>query len=1299
MSHSGSQMYGAQPPPPPQSYYPTGPPPSYPEWQQSKPAEHGQSWNASQVSSPPPTQVPTTSQPATSFYNPNMYGPMPGSTPSPALDHVSHSQPAPSNPSPNIDTSTWGVRYNQHYGHHHHQSSAAQGSQIPPPLPPRPTSSLDQPQTQAHLGPQPWNTAQNQHPYYPPNPPTHFPEQQQPPQHAPQFWQPHPYSDSNSGVSQTVPPKPPPIPPAYQAEVQQAQQAQQNWPNAPVYSSHPPTHNYEPPQQSQQPQHPPPPAPAPASQPQPQPPIPTITQMGPTGLNGSNTLNDTHALGDVPDRPPSLPLNEPSLPPPNQSIEDPSFTSSPAHVPPPTPAPVLPETTKPTNSTPGASALGSGGPSDWEHFSSTHEEVDDTEAYKFKTQNPPLATKTFELASDVPMSNRPETSESESQPPILSTPPEHDQIQQGRVSPVSSIDAGTQHSDRRQIQQADRMNSVDSFSSAVSAEDSTGQIDNVIQEWSRPVPIEDKPPVPSEKGVEPDLQTSATSEKGTSRAATPVSQLRPSVLQLSPKNSPPITSRVDQPIVQSITTIADPYADLDPWYKSSLTRYVTMLRKEMATESDEEKFKIFTAFMTKESKLREILYSVEIVPDAIKTKPTNDEVPKHADQLKAPTKPELKQLDTELPIPMEQEDDVITYSPGGRPVLASSLRRKQAELKNSTGLQRSASNPTPPAQIRNRAESLNATSYVFSTVTSRNPLGELPRATSVPPAGAATIIPQASTPYTPFRYQEGPQRGSEPLSFERPAYQAYSALRQASAESGRVMTQPNSQLRRDSDAPGMPRPLRAEHDETFLGLVREKSVAYRGRRPESSLAIRAPTADPFKKGIATAILDDIRTLVPATIPNPAADARIAAARDELEKFPDDFNFMEKSLEAWDRGASSRQGQLDGQRRARQEASEHHIDNLFNNKEIGYSDINVLETEFKQTEAQKQLNEERREYDKFVEIVFTRVDERLRAEIATLEGYYKEALDLLNSEADSGSTPKLEKFHLSCAMKNAVDIFQKIEMRHERLVEAALERERRRKKAERRFFVFLGDSSALKQMDKDFDVADKKILLEAAKARDDRANQLMDVFDEASMRGIGENQSLLDDIFTKIEKLDPSLVSDMNSLPQQAENILTLTSGFVRFLGGDSESILSSFGMADRLLNNADYELSVAEAKVANASPDIFRRLEEEKKKEDLKIEDDLNARMADVRSGHQEILKSIDDVLQHMQKGELSSSNSQGGNGPDGAPVTEAIPTAAIVSSSSPLVASAPTEEEQQQDRLRKALEDAKRRNAAKQAP
>ncbi|WEW60072.1 hypothetical protein PRK78_005556 [Emydomyces testavorans] len=1296
-------MYGSQPPS--QSYYHPSQPPSYPEWRQSRPTEHGQSWQGppAPVSSPPPTQPPpATSQPTTSFYNPNMYGPMPGSVASPTLDHVSQPQSVVNIPSPKVDTSSWGVRYNQQHGHQH-QSSSMQSSQplIPPPVPPRPASGLDQPQLQTASGQQmTWNPAQAQQPYYPPNTPAFIPEQQQQQQpHAPQFWQPSSYSDTSSGINQSIPPTPPPIPPAYHVEVQQ--QSQQGWPSAPFYSTHPPTHRYEPSQQQQQPPPPPSQTPLPPSQSQ-----PSMVQMGPAEFNDPKFSSFPHPQNIPLDRPPSLPSNGSSLPPSIPPTTAVGVTHSPVYVSSPTPAPALPVVTQPVTSTSGASALGSGGPSDWEYFASGKQEIDDTEVFNFKPEKPPQKIDTFELASNIPPDSvQAEISKPGSQPARLSTPVGHQRPQPERVSPVSSVNAKTQQFGPSQPPQADRMDSVSSFSSMVSAEEAMSPIDSVIKQWAEPAeritPAESEPAKKQNRIVE-------VAENKSSRAATPVSQLQPSLFQASPKMSPPIISKVDQPVVQSITTIADPYADLDPWYKSSLTRYVTMLRKEMATESENEKFKIFTAFMTKESKLREILYNIDIVPETLKTKPADVHPPKPVDLPQEPGKAELKKLDTDLPIPTEYEDDVVTYSPGGRPVFGSSLGRGHAERKDTVSHQRSASNPSPPAELRNRADSLNFAGYVGSPVTALNPLSNLPRATSVPPgAPSSMIIPRGSAVYTPFRYQDGRQRNLEPLSFDRPAYQAYSALRQASAESGRVMAQPSLQARRGSDTLSIPKPVRAEHDETFLGLVREKSVAYRGKRPGTSVAKRAPTADPFKKGIATAIVEDIRTLIPIVLPNPAADSQIATVRSELQNFPDDFSFMEKSLEAWDRGANARQAQVDSQRRARQEDSERHIDTLFNDKEIGYSDITVLETEFKQTEAQKQLSEERKEFDKFVEIVFTRVDERLSAEITTLERHYKQALVLLNSGSDQGSKSKPEKFHLSYVMQNAADIFEKIEKRHEKRVEAVLERERRKKRAERRFFVFLGDSPALRQMDKEFDAAEKRILLDTAKARDDRANQLMDSFDEASMRGIGENQSLLDDISSKIEKLDPSLVSDVNSLPPHAHKTLLSALDFVRFLGSDSESILSSFGMADRLLNNADYEVSVAEAKVANAGPDIFRRLEEEKKKEDRKIEADLELRMSDVRNGCQEIMKSIQDVLDQMQKAEssLGSDNSNGGDnlsgptiGLDGTPLMETIPGTTPIPASSPFARPGPADEqEQQQERLRKALEEAKRRNAAKQ--
>lgn len=129
-------MYGSQPPP--QSYYNTAPPSSYPEWQQNRPVDNGQSWQGSQVSSPPPGHAtPATVQPTTTFYNPNMYGPMPGSAASPAVDNSSQSQTSFTAPSPNLNTSSWGVRYNQHHGYQQQQPSNVQGSQAlgPPPLP------------------------------------------------------------------------------------------------------------------------------------------------------------------------------------------------------------------------------------------------------------------------------------------------------------------------------------------------------------------------------------------------------------------------------------------------------------------------------------------------------------------------------------------------------------------------------------------------------------------------------------------------------------------------------------------------------------------------------------------------------------------------------------------------------------------------------------------------------------------------------------------------------------------------------------------------------------------------------------------------------------------------------------------------------------------------------------------------------------------------------------------------------------------------------------------------------------
>src|SRR5437667_398625 len=127
-------MYGSQPPGHPPYFYQTSPGLPQAEWQQHPSQQHGPQWQGSESLPPPP--LPPPSQPGTSVYNPNTYGPMPGSGHPTSVE--SHIPPAAGFPPGGVDTSRWGVRYNQqqqHQTHHQHQASLHGTQSSPPPMP------------------------------------------------------------------------------------------------------------------------------------------------------------------------------------------------------------------------------------------------------------------------------------------------------------------------------------------------------------------------------------------------------------------------------------------------------------------------------------------------------------------------------------------------------------------------------------------------------------------------------------------------------------------------------------------------------------------------------------------------------------------------------------------------------------------------------------------------------------------------------------------------------------------------------------------------------------------------------------------------------------------------------------------------------------------------------------------------------------------------------------------------------------------------------------------------------------
>lgn len=1130
------------------------------------------------------------------------------------------------------------------------------------------------------------------------------------------------YNTTYTQSTQSPPPPPPksPLPAAYQNEIQQNAQTwqptQQSY--GPHYSQHPPTHHYDP-----------------STQPAPQP----QTQSSAYAHVAHDQAGTSYQQPPAPfgSPPPAIPTSSPA--------------PAPGGAPPNTGAQWAPPQSN--NFAPTASILGHGGVSDWEHFTPTPGEEDDHIAYQTnQTHEQPMAQ--INTAAPLPHQSLHNSSQRHTPAPSQAMSPNspHQAVQ---WSPPTENTHPSQPQTVPQSTYPHRNDSTHSQISLLSQEDRSDTIDGVIQAWNQnPVsPItkpqsEAYPPSPvsslaksaspataTAKTVPPQpqaLQTHAASEnqRASPIETKPSSNLGEQAEQSTDSKPTPSTNEKAAPPVK----ILDPYDDLDPWSKSSLFRYVTMLRKEAVAESEEEKYKIFTGFAAKETRLREVLYNIEIADKETKpasstvlldAKKANEDFVITANQPKKDfeeTSDVAVQPLPEDPIPVESEEDIIQfaenqcdsadsdevpYSPGGRPILNKG-QPPQAIVKKQDNLHRSSSNP----QGRNT----NSVGGKIVNHTSNNLTSGLDpatvRSTSVPPNSmnsSQQMTPLVFEPpqpaYTPFRYAEGPQRGSETLGVGQPGYQAYSALRQASAESGRAMSAAPLLQTPTNQGPGPQKSTGSiQTDETFLGIIREKSISYRGKNELSG---------------SESVFEELGSLIPDPFPTLEESVEISNIRKKMEVYSDDFRYIYVTTENWDLAARDRREKIEKDRLARQEASETQIDSLFNEKEIGYADINPLEEEFRQGEARTQLEEERKELDSFIRKVYNPVDIRLKEEIVELKALHQRALDELSHDKIHANSSS--KYQISRTMKIINTLSGKLEARYQKRLDLGLDREHRRKKAERRPLVFLGDPRALKKLDSDFEKMEKQNVVEAAKDRDERANRLTDVFDEAIIHALGNHQRVLDDTAAKTRKLDAGMVERSNLSEADKELLLRSISALTRLLAEDAESMLTSFKEADSLLNEADYKVSVAEAQYANSDPEVFRRLEDEKKKEDEKIEEDHKSKLESVKKAPAEISSKVDEILSAMHKEPgagtgpwrrpaalITNATAQPQSQPQSlsrsrspSAVLPSLPDEEIlnlypVEPLRPGRAQRPSAETEQQERHRKALEDAKKRNAAK---
>ncbi|KAJ9498096.1 hypothetical protein H2202_006246 [Exophiala xenobiotica] len=504
--------------------------------------------------------------------------------------------------------------------------------------------------------------------------------------------------------------------------------------------------------------------------------------------------------------------------------------------------------------------------------------------------------------------------------------------------------------------------------------------------------------------------------------------------------------------------------------------------------------------------------------------------------------------------------------------------------------------------------------------------------------------------YTPFRYSAATrEEQTQPL---QPADEAYSSLRHSMADSGRLMARETLLTTpRPSSTTG-----RKEHEEAFIGLIRKQSMAVRQKSAEprgvarpGDNAIRADTPafmrvgtpasgraeDPSKETVKA-----LRSLLPKkTFEESVQHPSVVDLKTKIDSVPNRFEFIHETVVHWDRTNREVRKQQDTERRTRQEESEAHLDALFNDNEIGYADIGNLEAEFKLAEAEQKYRENQEELESFAGQVFTPVTERLRKEIRDLSKAYATATDLLDRESEPVSRcfkGQTARARMSEVMGCVITLFNKIEIRHRKLAEAHMERERRRKHLELTVLYMNNDKDGMKKLEQEFAAAEKTQVLHEARAKDERANKLMDTFDRATVRGLGDNQLFIDDILVKMHDLKKTISSGEEAVKAtlyEAEgprDTLASTQDVVCLVMADSRKMLALSNEADVLLNDSDYGVSVAEAQVANADKVTYSSLEKEKAKEDAKLVEEMNVRIASVTKGPQDAIDAIREMMDQI---------------------------------------------------------------------
>jgi hypothetical protein len=634
--------------------------------------------------------------------------------------------------------------------------------------------------------------------------------------------------------------------------------------------------------------------------------------------------------------------------------------------------------------------------------------------------------------------------------------------------------------------------------------------------------------------------------------------------------------RTKEPPEPAAPVPADLIPDIDPWYAGSLVRYIAMLRSEAGEPQVEDKIKVFKAFLRAESNIRGLEYYDEApampVPRPVASQPVEQPTLSRKSS-NASSRPR----DLTVTVPQDStSDDGYEYSPGGRPVLRSL----------ETSLQEGAA---PPQSVNTSAHST-----AIMTPTSSADDG-------------SDKTPIQSTP------------GERPQS----QYKAY-------VPPGGTQKDPVISTHRQTmpfhNTSGVATPLGLKNrDETFFGTNQPQGSKSNSRSTSSdeiaNVPVPAPLSFPANRPLSTVLspkmnpVDVLVKLLPTQVTSTEPSHLIDEIRNKSKDVNSNVN-VEELTKTWEKSASLTRKKNDDARRKREEDNEEHNNDLFDSNEISYAEISQLEEDLREHERELKAQEDRDEYQEYVETIFDKVYNGIQDEIKTLVDLYIEAENLLHTSISGvrsleGSGMPSTKASLSLLR----DLHEKIERNHTRVHLAVAERDKRYKKTETQPLYASGNMIKMKSVERHFEVASAQAL---ARAKSDSAQRMADLITTAEdivVAAVSSEQADLDRILAALRALP-----DASAPP----DLVARANVSIAQLKSSSKDILSLFHALERDLVAAHLAADVAHARAEGADAARVRQIETEASDAEAKLREEFERKVRVLEQDSEDIARLLE---------------------------------------------------------------------------